>query len=136
MTTNETISLSEPETNIEEIASGEEENQLLLDIDGIMAGDLPFGAIFGLDSDDIHAFADMADDQLASGRVAEALKLYEGCVQLDPLDVTLLCGYATCLQHAGDSLRSQQITEIILELEPEDLDVHAFLEATHLLPSA
>ncbi len=132
MTTSETLSTSDPETHTEDVASAEEEQQLLRDMEKIVTGDLPFGAIFGLDSDDIHAFADMADDQLAAGRVTEALKLYEGCVQLDPLDVTLLCGYATCLQHAGDSERSRQITEIILEWEPDDLDVRAFLEATHL----
>jgi len=132
MSTSEMSSLSEPQIETEDVASIEEEQQLLQDVDKIVTGELPFGAIFGLDADDIHAFADMADDQLAAGRVTEALKLYEGCVQLDPLDVTLLCGYATCLQHAGDSERSRQITEIILELEPDDLDVRAFLEATHL----
>jgi tetratricopeptide (TPR) repeat protein len=137
MTTIEMITSSETNTaEIAEISSAEQEPNLLDDIDRIVMGELPFGAIFGLDADDIHAFADLADEQLAAGRVNDALTLYEGCVQLDPLDVTLLCGYATCLQHAGDSERSRQITEIILELEPEDLDVRAFLEATNLGVSA
>lgn len=115
-----------------EAESAQQEQELLEDVERIMRGELPFGAIFGLDADDIHAFADLADDQLAAGRVAEALHLYEGCVQLDPLDVTLLCGYATCLLHSGDADRTRQIKELILELEPEDLDVQAFLAATHL----
>ena len=134
MTTQKQRNPSYDET--EEIASAEEEQTFLGDLDRVMTGDLPFGAILGLDADDIHSFADMADDQLAAGRVTEALHLYEGCVQLDPLDVTLLCGYATCLRHAGDAERSRRITEIILELEPEDPDVRAFLEATHLGASA
>jgi cytochrome c-type biogenesis protein CcmH/NrfG len=99
------------------------------DIDRIVRGDLPFGALFGLDADDIHAFADLADELLAAGRVTDALHLYEGCVRLDPLDVTLLCGYATALRHAGDAQRAQQISDLIVELEPHNQDIHNFLAA-------
>ncbi len=100
---------------------------LLEDMDRIVRGELPFGALFGLDADDIHAFADLADELLAAGRVTDALHLYEGCVQLDPLDVTLLCGYVTALRHAGDAPRAQQISTLILELEPHNQDLQTFL---------
>jgi predicted Zn-dependent protease len=131
MTSRETPEPSEAETV--EVATEEEEEHLLRDIDRILRGDLPFGALLGLDEDDIHTFADLADEQLAAGRVANALQLYEGCVQLDPLDVTLLCGYAMALRHAGDADRARQITDLILELEPQDPDVRAFLSGTHLV---
>ena len=104
-------------------------HDLLEDLDRIVRGDLPFGALFGLDADDIHAFADLADELLAAGRVADALHLYEGCVQLAPLDVTLLCGYATALRYAGDADRAQRVSALILELEPQDPDIRAFLAA-------
>jgi len=97
------------------------------DVDRIVRGELPLGALFGLDADDIHSFADLADELLAAGQVRDALFLYEGCVQLDPLDITLLCGYATALRYAGDAERLRQISEIILELAPRDPDVGAFL---------
>lgn len=99
------------------------------EIERIVRGELPIGALFGLDADDIHAFADLADELLAAGRVTDALHLYEGCVQLDPLDVTLLCGYATALRHAGDAPRAQQISNLILALEPHNQDLHTFLAA-------
>lgn len=98
-------------------------------IDRIVRGDLPLGALFGLDADDIHAFADLADELLAAGRVTDALHLYEGCVQLDPLDITLLCGYATALRHAGDADGAQQISTLILELDPHNQDLQTFLAA-------
>ena len=111
------------------------QEQLLKHIDGVVRGELPFGLLFGLDADDIHAFADLADDLLAAGRLADALLLYEGCVQLDPLDVTLLCGYATTLMHSGDATASRQVTDLVLQLAPDDAAVHAFLRGTHLLAS-
>jgi hypothetical protein len=58
-----------PDPGTLEIATDQEERELLADVDAIFQGDLPFGALFGLDADDIHAFADLADDLLAAGRV-------------------------------------------------------------------
>lgn len=127
-------SCSQPEPSGAYIAEIDTDSSELTleDIDRIVRGDLPFGWLFGLDADDIHAFADLADDLLAAGRVADALHLYEGCVQLDPLDVTLLCGYATCLRHSGDNVRCRQIVELIVEVALGDPDVLAFLSETHL----
>ena len=99
----------------------------------VVLGEIPLGALLGLDADDIHAFADLADELLAAGRIPDALMLYEGCVQLDPLDVTLLCGYALALRHSGDADRARQIAGIIGELAPDDAQVRGFLEATGLV---
>ncbi len=107
-------------------------DQLRTDALGVARGALPFGALFGLDADDIHSFADVADDLMAAGQVKDALMLYEGCVQLDPLDVTLLCGYATVLRHNGDVKRARQVVTLIEQMAPEDPHVGAFLEGTHL----
>jgi len=125
---------NQPEPSDADIAEFDAEpaDQILEDVDRIVRGDLPFGALFGLDADDIHAFADLADDLLAAGRVADAQMLYEGCVQLDPMDVTLLCGYATCLRHAGDNARCRQVVALIGEAAPGDPDVLTFLSETHL----
>lgn len=109
-----------------------ESRAFLEDMDRVVAGELPFGVIFGLEADDIHAFADLADDLLAAGRVAEALFLYTGCVQLDPMDASLLCGLATTLRHAGDPDSARRASELALELEPDNQDVAEFLNSTHL----
>jgi hypothetical protein len=121
-----------PDPGTLEIATEQEERALFADVDAIFQGDLPLGALFGLDADDIHAFADLADDLLAAGRVRDALVLYEGCVLLDPLDVTLLCGYVLALRHAGNAPGVRQMTTLIEELAPRDPEVRAFLKATRL----
>jgi hypothetical protein len=53
-------------------------------------------------------------------------------VLLDPLDVTLLCGYALALRHGGDAPRARQMAALIGELAPGDPEVRAFLQATGL----
>lgn len=113
-----------------------EHRAFLEDMDRVVAGELPFGVVFGLDADDIHAFADLADDLLAAGRVAEALFLYTGCVQLDPMDATLLCGLATTLRHAGDADNARRVSALALELEPDNQEMREFLTGAHLTPTA
>ena len=111
------------------MAPDEDVEKLLDDVEGFFLGNTTLAEVYGLSVQDVQDFAALADKQLEAGRTEDALTMYEGCVALNPTDVTILCGYGLTLQLAGQSERAKEVLSLARIVADGDPAVEEFLAA-------
>ena len=102
---------------------------LLDQVERFLRGETTLAEVYGLSEADVQGLAELADAQLEAGRIDDALVMYEGCVALNPSDVTIVCGYGLTLKLAGRQAQAQEIFSVARILADGDPDVTAFLAA-------